>query len=153
MSITGGVSAVIIDTIMIYVPGYEKIMHTIHLSLWGALTAILGILVATHGGRIVKHLQKTEVKSGTFFVAYQKFRFLWYTYSIAGIGYGCLYGVGIGITIWHYRLISWYVMYSLFHFAIIVTGFGMIVIFKKRILSNKIESTSTPTPKVTTVML
>lgn len=151
MSITGGVCAIIIDVIMIYIPEYEQIMHTVHLSLWGALTTVLGILVATRGSRIVRHLRKTDVKSDTFIVAYQKFRFLWYTYAIAGIGYGCLYGVGIGITVWHYSLTSWYVMYSLFHFAIIATGFGMIIIFKKRILSNKIETTSTP--KATTTIL
>lgn len=140
MTISAGASAVVIDVLMIYLPGYEMLFHTLHLGVWGTNTVLLGVFTAICGSRVTRYFEKAKSETNTYATAYKKFRFLHYTYTIAGIGYGCLYVVAIIVTVWYYTLISWYIMYSLFHFAIIITGFGMILIFKKRVLSNKVST-------------
>lgn len=143
VSVSAIVSAVIVDVLMIYVPQYEMVFLTLHLGIWGANTFILGILTAIYGRRVTSYLNshRLTTNASSFHSGYKKFRFLMYVYSIAGVGYGLLYVVAILITVWYYSLISWYIIYSLFHFAMLVTGFGMIILLKKRILSNKSQTT------------
>lgn len=143
ISVSAIISALIVDVLMVYVPEYEMIFLTLHLGIWGANTFILGVLTAVYGRRVTSYLNSHHLatKVSSFHTGYKKFRFLMYVYSIAGIVYGLLYVVAIVITIWYYSLISWYIIYSLFHFAMLVTGFGMILILKKRVLSNKSQST------------
>lgn len=146
ISISAIFSALIVDVLMIYVPEYEMIFLTLHLAIWGANTFILGILTAIYGRRVTSYLNSHRLitNASSFHAGYKKFRFLMYVYSIAGIVYGLLYVVAILITIWYYSLASWYIIYSLFHFAMLLTGFGMILILKKRVLSNKSHTTSPP---------
>jgi len=154
ISVSAIVTALVSDVLMVYVPEHEIVFLTLHLGVWGANTFILGILTLIYGRRVTSHLnkQRSEVTVASFRNGFKKFRFLMYVYTIGGIGYGLLYVVAILITVWYYSLTSWYVIYSLFHFAMLATGFGMILIFKKRILSNKSNTTSnSPRPLTTEV--
>lgn len=141
-SIVSGVLAVVIDVCMVQFPSAEQIILTLHLCLWGANTFVLGILVSIYGSRMNRFFAKPDFESPTYGMIYRRFRILHVLYAVAGFGYGIVYIVAIFVTVWYYHIESWYVMYSLFHSAIIGTGFVMILIFKKGILSHHSSSKS-----------
>lgn len=135
-----GTAALVIDTLMVYVPVMVDIWVTINLALWGAATITVGFFLSIFGGRVIRYVSSHKDLSSTNKKSYQKVRLLYLGFSILAFVYSAIYCVAIIVTIWYYSQTAWLILYGLFHLVIISTAFLLPIIFHKKIMSLQVTS-------------